>query len=88
MHIRPLLVSSLAGWGILGFYRGLSNYDYYTNPYKYYYKDRVIHGIYGTIIYTNPILAILVLNKELYRLEVEIRSLTSERDKSHYYDFF
>ena len=88
MKLHPVILSSLVGWGILGFTRGLSNYDFYTSPENYYYKNRILHGICGTIVYTNPILAILVLNKELFRLEVEIRSLTPEKDKPRYYDFF
>lgn len=42
----------------------------------------------GCIIYANPFLSLIVINKELYRLEILVRNMEEERTKTTYYDFY
>ena len=43
-------------------------------------------GLFGSLLYVNPLLFPLIIKKELYRLEVNIRGLDEEKDKKHYND--
>lgn len=87
-------------WGAVGFYRGMKCYDYnykkqlnyYENKKnyivekpQYFYSNKLFLGLYGLILYVNPFTIILVIPKELYRIEVNIRSLNEEKEKDKYY---
>jgi len=80
-------------WCSLGFYRGMSLYDHRFNtrhidskemPYMYSY--RIYNGFTGVIFYANPLFLFLIIPKELYRLEVNLRAIDSEKKKDRYYD--
>jgi hypothetical protein len=49
------------------------------------YTNKITYGFMGTLFYINPFLVPIKLYKELYRLEVNIRGLESEK-KSDYYN--
>ena len=81
-------------WGSLGFKRGINEYNYKNekyneknkeNPKPYFYTSKIPYGVMGTFFYINPFLGPIILYKELYRLEVNIRGLESEK-KSDYYN--
>ena len=74
-------------WGSLGFKRGLDSYDH-PKPSLYFYKNKIIHGVIGSIFYINPIMLFFTINKELYRIEVNLRNLEEEKQKNSYYDIF
>ena len=89
-------------WVALGFYRGTRSYEYdyekqfieyeknkeYTKPPQYLYSNCVGVGLFGIIIYANPFFVPIILGKEIYRLEVNLRGLEKEKDKKSYYDLF
>ena len=59
--------------GILGFNRGINQYEYeYINDnyYKkpYFYTNKIGYGIFGLLIYINPGTLPIVIYKEIYRL--------------------
>jgi hypothetical protein len=84
-------------WALLGVYRGVNKYnsDYkkdidryekmqtYKKP-RYFYTENVANGIIGVILYCNPILFPIIIGKEIYRLEVNIRGLNEEKEKDDY----
>jgi len=81
-------------WSLLGFNRGINEYNYYNekynntnkeNPKPDMYTSRIPYGLLGVFFYINPFLAPINLYKEIYRLEVNIRGLESEK-KSDYYN--
>lgn len=77
-------------WGMLGYKRGINNYEYeYSNnqynKMTYLYIDKISYGIYGICLYINPILLPMSVYKEVYRLEINMRKLESEK-KSKYYN--
>jgi hypothetical protein len=81
-------------WGLLGFKRGINEYNYYNekyneknkeNPKLDLYTNKIPYGFMSTLFYINPFLVPIKLYKELYRLEVNIRGLESEK-KSDYYN--
>jgi len=89
----------LPPWILLGFYRGVNkyNFDYkkkcniYENYHKYYekpeyfYMANISYGIFGIIMYVNPVTFPAVFAKEIYRLEVNIRGL-NEKKKTDFYN--
>jgi hypothetical protein len=77
----------LASWAALGFYRGMQEYEYFIreNPSKRMYSTKIMKGILGTIIYINPFLGLIVAQKEIYRLEVNMRGLETEKKTEYYH---
>jgi hypothetical protein len=65
--------------GLLGFYRGINaGIYYYKENYSYttiLYTNTIFYGIFGSILYIQPVMSPYLLYKELYRLEVNIRNL-------------
>ena len=87
----------IASWGTLGFYRGVNYFGELLDPYpecdnKQYlyskalsqYSWNIIFGLMGTGMYLNPILCFIIVPREIYRLDVNIRGLENEK-KSDYY---
>ena len=78
-------------WCLLGFKRGLNHYDYDYEKYDreenkpYIYTNKIPNGFLGVFFYANPFTAPIMAFKEIYRLEVNIRGLESEK-KSNYYN--
>ena len=87
---KKYLMIAYAGWCWCGFYRGVKYYNYTYNKYKintpYLYSTSIIDGIIGLFFYANPLLFPILIHKELYRLEVNIRNLENEKN-SEYYNF-
>ena len=50
------------------------------------YTKSIPYGIYGILFYGNPFLLPVIIFKELYRLEVNIRNLEDEKDSNFYND--
>jgi hypothetical protein len=74
-------------WISLGYKRGLDNY-HHSNPSLYLYKNKVLNGLMASIMYASPVVSPFVLNKEIFRLEVYIRNLEDEKNKTSYYDLY
>lgn len=83
----------LATMGVLGFYRGVNlgiyTYNKYNRMHSYKYNAMYIptlcYGLYGIVIYINPVLLPFIMYKELYRLEVNLRNLEL-LDEDDYYN--
>jgi hypothetical protein len=89
MHMKHKIITiGYTGWCGLGFIRGINYYKYNHNKYEntepYVYSNSMIHGLFGIIIYANPILWPITLHKELYRFEINIRKLESQKDRLYY----
>jgi hypothetical protein len=52
---------------------------------QYFYSSCVGNGSMGFLFYVNPFMLFLTIPKELYRLEVNMRSLNDEKEKDKYY---
>jgi hypothetical protein len=80
----------LTGWGSLGFYRGIMDYEYSVCKYehKHIYTTQLIYGFGGTVCYLNPWFLFISIPKELYRLEVNIRGLEQEKYTDKYNELF
>ena len=59
-------------------------YYNYEKP-KYFYSNCFGSGLFGLIMYANPISLVMVIPKEIYRIEVNIRDLNEEKEKDLYY---
>jgi hypothetical protein len=89
-----LIKSVLVGMALLGFKRGINSYDYkynknninksLTSKEPYFYSHKICSGLYGIIIYTNPVLFFVVVPKEIYILEVNLRGLEDEKKTDYY----
>jgi len=87
-------ITTIFGWPILGFKRGLNSYDYnYSNnkiynnsttPTRPLYIDKIAWGIGGVIFYLSPVGVFIGLYKEVYRLEVNLRGLEDEKKTDYY----
>jgi hypothetical protein len=94
MSFHRIILSStgIISWGVLGFSRGLNVYDYqykkYDNGYdkkmNYFYTTKITYGFFGLFLYINPIFIAIILQKEIYRFEVNIRGLENEKDTDYY----
>ena len=90
-HIKYILGSS---WGILGFVRGINSFDYSNSKVKSLenevyiakYTEKFVYGLSGIFVYVNPILFPIMIYKELYRLEVNIRGLEPRKCERFYND--
>ena len=89
-HISRTIVA-LSSWGLLGFYRGINHYDYHYEKSKsmdrqvhYLYSTKISYGFIGFFFYLNPIFVFAAVPKEIYRLEVNLRGLESEKNSEKY----
>lgn len=87
---KPLSLLGYVGWCGLGFIRGIQSYKY--NHHKYnkkeepcLYTNSIFNGVYGIMLYGNPIFLPLFIYKEIYRLEINARNLEAEKN-SHFYN--
>ena len=82
------MIIGCTSWCGLGFYRGINKYKYNLNKYdikkKYLYSASMINGLFGVCMYVNPAFVPIIMYKELYRLEVNIRNLQDEKNNEHY----
>jgi hypothetical protein len=53
---------------------------------EFFYHQYFISGIFGMMLYGNPISLLIMLPKELYRLEVNLRNMEDEKKTSNYND--
>ena len=91
---KNLIITTSISWSLLGFTRGINNYDSDYNYEKsnmvskknssYLYSTKIMYGLLGSFIYMNPIFIIITIPKEIYRFEVNLRNLEDEK-KSIYY---
>ena len=81
-------------WSLLGFKRGMDSYDYshkercnseFKSNKSYLYSSKICYGLYGWILYVNPIFLGITIPKEIYRFEVYMRNMEEEK-KSDYYN--
>ena len=87
MNTKNKLLILGTGWSFLGFTRGMNYYDYNykkDNYGTYLYTSRYTYGIMGLYFYLMPPFSLFVLNKEIYRLEVNIRGLEEEKNSDTY----
>lgn len=90
LHNNKLLYTISASSGLLGFMRGMHSYDYRYNKNKnnqastYLYSSKICHGLFGACYYATPLFIAVILPKEIYRLEVNIRGLTDEKNTDYY----
>ena len=80
---KSLQIISCISWCGLGFIRGRNFYKYEKKE-NYLYINSVCYGIYGIGLYINPLLLPLLLHKEIYRLEVNLRNLENEKKTKYY----
>jgi len=74
-------------WSGLGFVRGANSYDY-KNKTPFLYSSKMLHGFGGAMTYLNPFLSFLIIYKEIYRLEVNIRGMEEEKNSDFYNELF
>jgi hypothetical protein len=87
MKMGKIILGGYTSWCMLGFVRGVKYYNYTHNKEEQYlYSNGVYHGFIGVIIYGNPFFFPITICKEGYRLEVNIRNLEKEKNKTYYYD--
>ena len=79
-------------WPLLGFKRGMDSYNHHHSKNDLYIKqkgpplfiDKIGWGICSAGAYINPCTIPLILYKEVYRLEVNLRGLEEEKKKDYY----
>ena len=83
-YVMPIKYTvSISVWAGLGFIRGINSYNYYNNK-PYMYSSSFMHGIFGVLIYVNPVFLPFTTYKEFYRLEVNIRGLEEDKKTDYY----
>ena len=89
-HKHLIGLFSYTTWCGLGFYRGTNYYKYTYNNYdknkNYLYIDSIGWGLFGFIMYANPVGMPFFSYKELYRLEINLRKL--KKNEKEYNDLF
>jgi hypothetical protein len=87
MSRAKIIIAAGTLWSSLGFTRGVQHYNYQTNKRKeqFYYSSALGYGIGGVFVYVNPVVCLINVSKELYRLEVNLRDdLKHEKDTDVY----
>jgi hypothetical protein len=83
-----LKTAAYTGWIGLGFYRGIKAYNYSYNKYNkdesYMYIYSFGHGCRGSFYYFFPIFFPIIIHKEIYRFEVNMRNIEKEKTSSYY----
>jgi hypothetical protein len=78
--------AAYAGWFGLGFYRGIKAYNYSYNKYKkdesYMYIYSMGHGCRGSLYYL--LFFPIMIHKEFYRFEVNMRNIEKEKESRYY----
>jgi hypothetical protein len=81
-----LKTAAYAGWIGLGFYRGIKAYNYSYNKYNkdesYMYIYSMGHGCRGSFYYV--LFFPIMIHKEFYRLEVNMRNIEKEKESRYY----
>lgn len=77
------------GLSVLGFARGTHSYEFNHNRAwskfePYMYSTKFGFGVIGVFVYLCPAFYVIVLPKEIYRLEVNIRGLEDEKETQYY----
>jgi hypothetical protein len=93
MNKKYVFLTTLGSLGTLGFTRGIHNYDYQYKQkiYKrepYLYSKKILFGFVGSCCYITPLFFFIILPKEIYRLEVNIRQLEEEKKTDYYNSIF
>jgi hypothetical protein len=84
-RIKLLLKIGGVSWSLLGFNRGMNDYEFrITNYNKKIYSMKIWYGIFGVMTYLNPVLLIFTIPKEMYRLEVNLRNMDDEKKTNFY----
>lgn len=78
------IIGTFTLWGTLGFVRGVQSYNFQTSSISSLYTDKVLNGIIGVIFYVNPGSGLIMLYKEIYRLEVNIFNIKTEKESNFY----
>lgn len=78
------IIGTFTLWGTLGFVRGVQSYNFQTSSISSLYTDKVLNGIIGVIFYVNPGSGLIMLYKEIYRLEVNIFNIKREKESNYY----
>lgn len=55
---------------------------------EYFYSGCISSCLIGGLLYISPVTIFLVIPKEIYRVEVNIRGLHDEQEKDSYYNYF
>jgi hypothetical protein len=93
MNKNNIIPHCLIGiWPLLGFKRGMDSYDYHHSKNNLYNKqqgpplfiNKIGWGIGSACAYMSPFTFFIVLYKEVYRLEINIRGLEEEKKKDYY----
>jgi hypothetical protein len=74
----------VASVGVLGFHRGVQDYNYRNKKTPYLYSSSFLSGLLGAFFYINPFFCVITIPKELYRLEVNIRGMEDEKKGDEY----
>ena len=86
MSMDNKIKGALFVWGLYGYNRGIIEYNYrHRDNIPVLYTPKLAYGFWGTFVYLNPALLFVVIPKELYRLEVNIRNLQDEK-KTRFYN--
>ena len=88
-YTKEIICIGSAGMAILGFTRGIHSYDYnHRNGWNkfepYMYSTRIGFGVVGMFMYLCPAFYFVVIPKEIYRLEVNVRGLEDEKETRFY----
>jgi hypothetical protein len=81
---QKCLIGTFALWGTLGFVRGIQSYNFETFSMTSLYTDKVFNGLFGAIVYINPVTGIFMFYKEMYRLEVNLFNIKREKESNFY----
>jgi hypothetical protein len=95
----PLKAIIPFSWISLGIYRGIGGYNYSykkdCNAYKkdekipeYLYSMCFFSGFIGAFVYMTPFSWPIIIPKEIYRLEVNVRGLDKEKETDKYNQLF
>lgn len=78
------VLMAISGWSAIGFMRGVQSYNFETPLLNMLYTDKFIYGISGIALYLNPMTGWFMFYKEMYRIEVKLFNIKTEKESNFY----
>ena len=75
LSYKKVLGIAACGSATLGFVRGYKITKYDGRGYENFYVDRVMSGLFNSLMYVNPFLLVPIVVKDIKRIEIQLRGL-------------
>ena len=87
LSYKKVLGIAACGSATLGFVRGYKITKYNGRGYENFYVDRVMSGLFNSLMYVNPFLLVPIVVNDIKRIEIQLRGLDPKNYSNVYEEF-